>query len=241
MIRKAALRDAFCALGVASLALLASCSSEQESGAVGTAMMAVVTGGDSVWHGAVTISEDASGSFILPQGMPGENTNQSSMSNRVTITVTENARASAKIDYSQRAASNGVEIYDWYTVTGTTEENGFANGLTDDAWVKVESYPDGSYELQYFAAGTDGKLTTTRTTQIRCHKQAGENCKNSDDTSQETIPLIGRGGASGTVEGRFDPDNPDVIRGSSSDPDFRISDDVRGMSTVTWRLERVRR
>jgi hypothetical protein len=150
--------------------------------------------------------------------------------------VTAN-QASAGITFKLNESSEQVDKYDGYTLTGTTTETTTATGTNNtDSRVNVAIYDDGRFEIEYEAGGVTGNYTMTQITVTRCNARA-TSCHPTSAQSSDAAKPTNLGGVSGTINGKIDPAQPNLLSGTMTDA-FDRFEGSPGRTTISWNLKR---
>ena len=192
-----------------------------------------------VFVGTVVVSDSASGTSSR-QDIIETSSSSTSLNHNVVFTVTPGSVV-AKITYEEKTRVDSKLDYQAHTVTGTKTTETMASGTNNDpvtVSVNVDLRSDGTYQINFGTGGVEGlyKMVDTGTTTCK-PKIEGSTCRPGTSTNNDSGKVPSQGGLGGSVDGRRDGKQPNVLAGSVSEP-LTLNDGSTGRRTVTWNLSR---
>ena len=227
---------------VVALASLASGSSrvsaseQQDLSALGALLKDLVS--KQVFVGTVVVSDTASGTSSKTDIIE-TSSSSTTLNHNVVFTVTPGSVV-AKITYEEKTRVDSRLAYQTHTVVGTNTTETVASGTTNDpatVRVNVDLRSDGTYQIHFGTGGVQGLYTMKETGNTICNAIEGSTCRPSSSSNSDSGTPRNQGGLGGSVDGRIDKKDVNVLAGSMSEPLTR-NDGSTGRRTVTWNLSR---
>lgn len=190
-----------------------------------------------VFTGTVVVKDTASGTSNTEDPI-GKSTTIRSLNNTVVFTVTK-GEVVARITYEEKSRVDSEAHYQYHKVVGSKTEETTASGTNNDlASVSVDLRSDGSYQIAFQSGGVVGVYRMLDTAQLICTNPAGDpSCRPGTTSSDDAGKPPGQGGLGGSVDGRLDRNQPNVLVGSVTQRHER-NDGSPATRTVTWNLSR---
>ena len=232
------------AIGVAiALATLAcgstgaSAASEQDLSGLGALLKGLVA--KQVFTGTVVVKDAASGTSDS-QDTIGSSTSNTNLNHSVVFTVTP-GNVVARIVYEEKTRVDSRLAYQTHTVVGFKTTAMTASGTNTDQTtvrVNVDLRSDGTYQINFGTGGVQGEYRMEELATTTCNPGIeGSTCRAGSSTNNDSGKPPGQGGLGGSVDGRLDSKQPNVLVGSMTE-DITRNDGSTGKRTVTWNLSR---
>ena len=191
-----------------------------------------------VFTGTVVVKDTASGTSNTDDGVISKSRTTTSLNHLVVLTVTTNGVV-AKVTYESKTRVDHEAKYQYHKVVGyKTEETTAAGTDTQYSQVTVDLRSDGTYQINFRGGGVAGEYRMLDTAQTICTDLASDpTCRPGTSSSQDSGKPASHGGISGSVDGRLDGKQPNVLIGSLTQP-LDLNDGSPGRRTVTWNLSR---
>jgi hypothetical protein len=189
--------------------------------------------------GTVVVTDTAAGEVLTDDNVIGKSTTKTSLNHSVTLTVTNNGVV-ADVTYASKTLVETEARYQSHRVVGSKTEETTASGHnSDNASVTVDLRSDGTYQINFSAGGVTGEYRMLDTAVTICNKLEGSTCRPGTSRSDDSGKPPNVGGLAGSVDGRIDRTQPNVLRGSVAQR-HELNDGSTANRTVTWNLSRAK-
>ena len=203
---------------------------------------ALILGGlaRSGFTGTVVVSDSAAGEVVTDDQVIGKSTTKTSLNSSVTLTVTTNGVV-ANVTYSLKSLFEQELRYQYHKVVGTKTEETIASGHnTENASVTVDLRSDGTYQINFSGGGVTGQYRMVDTATTTCtNLTADPTCRPGTSSSEDSGKPPNLGGLAGSVDGKIDRKQPNVLVGSVTQR-HELNDGSTATRTVTWNLSRAK-
>jgi hypothetical protein len=187
--------------------------------------------------GTVVVSDTAAGEVTTDDNVIGKSTTKTSLNHSVTLTVTTNGVV-ANVTYASKTLFESEARYQSHRVVGSKTEETTASGHnTDGSSVTIDLRSDDTYQINFSAGGVTGEYRMVDTATTICNKLEGSTCRPGTSTSEDSGKPPNLGGLAGSVDGKIDRTQPNVLRGSVAQR-HELNDGSTMTRTVTWNLSR---
>jgi hypothetical protein len=161
-----------------------------------------------------------------------------SLNNTATFTVTPGSVV-ARIGYAEKSRLESDARYQYHRVVGSKTEDTTASGTIQNASVTVDLRSGGMYQINFgTGGGVDGVYEMVDTAETICtNLTADPTCRPGSSTSGDSGKPPNQGGLSGSVDGKIDPKQPNVLVGSATQQ-HELNDGSTMTRTITWNLSR---
>jgi hypothetical protein len=187
--------------------------------------------------GTVVVTDTAAGEVVTDDQVIGKSTTKTQLNSSVTLTVTTNGVV-ANVTYSSKSVFEQELRYQYHKVVGTKTEETTASGHSDNGTVTVDLRADGSYQINFSGGGVVGEYRMSDTAETICTNLAADpTCRPGTTSSSDAGKPPSQGGVGGSVDGRIDKKQPNVLVGSVTQR-HELNDGSTATRTVTWNLSR---
>ena len=188
--------------------------------------------------GTVVVNDSAAGTSSTDDKVISKSTTTASLNNTVVLTVTDKGVV-AKITYAFKLRVDHEARYQYHKVVGYKTEDMTASGTNgQDAQVTVDLRSGGAYQINFSSGGVIGDYRMFDTADLICTNLAADpSCRPGTTSSNDAGKPPSQGGVAGSVDGRIDPKQPNVLVGSVTQP-LNLPDGSSGNRTITWNLSR---
>lgn len=189
--------------------------------------------------GTVVVSDSASGASTTDEGRTSRSETRTSLNHTVAFTVTTNGVV-ANVTYELKSRFDSQLLYDSHRVVGSKTEETRASGENRDGASVSVDLRDGTYQINFSSGGVTGEYRMVDTAETICSQQnVNPTCRPGTSSNEDSGKPPDLGGLAGSADGKFDPTQPNVLRGSVVQR-HELNDGSTATRTVTWNLSRAK-
>jgi hypothetical protein len=190
-----------------------------------------------VFAGTIVVKDTASLTLNTSDTI-GRSRTTRSLNRDVSLAVTAGGTV-ATIAYAEKSRVDSELTYQYHKVVGYKTEETRASGTNrDNSSVSVDLRSDGSYQIAFRGGGVQGEYRMVEASELICTDLAADpTCRPGTTSSNDNGKPPSQGGVSGSVDGKLDRKQPNVLAGSVTQP-LDLNDGSVGNRTITWNLSR---